>query len=211
MCRSVTSQRVSGSTCTERKVSRSGSAEGWRVNGLEVHAGMPRSERSRISGCDSRNAAKSGSSLLGGAPTPPFSVYATRKNKTEWGRAPDGRRKGPQLEGGVPREYPRERAMSVLMDGHLHVQHAQTRQQAQHFGYEQFECGQHSVLGKVDFERFDEFAPCRGGIYERQKKTHGALGGKITDVAIQYSLGDGIEALIDEEQGMEVKGPGKKR
>ncbi len=101
--------------------------------------------------------------------------------------------------------------MSVLVDGHLYVQHAQTRQQAQYFGYEQFECEQYPVLGKVDLERLDELAPRCGGICERQKETHGALGGKITDVAIQYSLGDGIEALIDEEQGMEVKGPGKKR
>ncbi len=50
----------------QAEYSRCHSAEGWRVNGLKVHAGMPRGERSRISGCDSRNAAKSGSSLSGG-------------------------------------------------------------------------------------------------------------------------------------------------
>jgi len=37
------------------------------------------------------------------------------------------------------------------------------------------------------------------------------LGGKPGDVATQYSFGGVIEALIDEERGMEVKGPGKKR
>jgi len=36
------------------------------------------------------------------------------------------------------------------------------------------------------------------------------LSGKLGDVAIQNSLGDVIEEFIGEEQGMKVKGPGKK-
>src|SRR5260221_4285202 len=58
-----TSPRVSGSTWTDRKVSRCGSADGGSVKGSDGYEGMPRSERSRISGWDSRKAAKSGSSL----------------------------------------------------------------------------------------------------------------------------------------------------
>ena len=48
--RAPTSPRVSGSTCTERKLSRCGSADRGIVKGSEVYAGIPRNERSRISG-----------------------------------------------------------------------------------------------------------------------------------------------------------------
>ncbi len=57
------------------------------------------------------------------------SILRSDRLTTELGSAPDGRRKGPQLEG-VPGEYPRERAVSVLMDGHPHAQHEQTQQRA---------------------------------------------------------------------------------
>ncbi len=142
-------------------------------------------------GCDSRKAAKSGSNLLGGGratPTPLFSGHAKKKRKirkyratrarltTEWGSAPDGPRKGSQLEGGFPREYLRERAVSILMDGHLNAQREQTRQKAQHlFGCEQFECKQLPVVGNVDRENLDELAPRRGAICERQKSQRTVL------------------------------------
>ena len=115
-----TSRRVSGSTCTERKVSRCGSADGWSVNasGLDVHTGIPRRERSRISGCDSRNAAKSGSSLL----TLRLSAHCTKKRRKAKTvkHAPDGRLKGTQAEWGVSREYPRESAMFALVHRYLY-------------------------------------------------------------------------------------------
>ena len=52
MGRGITSQRVSGSMPTEWKFSSWGSADSWRVNRLEVYAGIPRSEKSQTSGCD---------------------------------------------------------------------------------------------------------------------------------------------------------------
>jgi hypothetical protein len=78
-----TSPRVSGSTCIERKLSRWGSADGGRVKGFEVYAGMPRKERSRISGWDSRKAAKSGSSLEGAQSASPHRPFFQKRNKGE--------------------------------------------------------------------------------------------------------------------------------
>ena len=47
-----TSPRLSGSTWTNRKVSRCGSADGGSVKGPDGYEGMPHGERSRISGRD---------------------------------------------------------------------------------------------------------------------------------------------------------------
>ena len=123
----------------------------------------------------------------------------------EWGSAPDGCLKRSQEKGGVPRKYPRERAMFVFMDRHLHVQCSQTRQRAQYFGYEKFECTQHLVLGKVDPERSHELTPRCRGVCERQRETHRAFGGKVADIAIECSLGNGIEVFIWRGRGYRVQ------
>jgi hypothetical protein len=49
-------------------------------------------------------------------------------------------------------EYPRERAVSVFVDGHLHIESAQTWQQPQDLGYEQLERKEHPVVGEVERE-----------------------------------------------------------
>lgn len=48
------------------------------------------------------------------------------------------------------------------------------------------------------------------GAIASDRETHRAFGGKPADIAIECSLGDGIEAFIDEDS-MEIKGPGMKR
>src|SRR6266702_7935967 len=65
---------VSGSTCTEGKFGRCGSADGWRVNGLEVHAGIPRSEREAT-----KKKIRIKPRWGGPKPTPPLSVEEKEK------------------------------------------------------------------------------------------------------------------------------------
>jgi hypothetical protein len=75
-----TSPRVSGSTCVELKLSRGGSADGRSVKGFDVYAGTLRKESSRTFGCDSRKAAKSGSSR-GGAQSASTDIFLDKEIK----------------------------------------------------------------------------------------------------------------------------------
>jgi hypothetical protein len=138
------------------------------VNGSELYAGgMPRSERSRISGCDSRKAARSRSNLGLW-----FSVSAHRGTHTRGGgevddkHTPDGRREGAQPEGGISGEYPSELAVSIFVDGRFHAESAQSRQQPERLVYQPLECKKHSVVAKVESECPDELTPSQRGIYQ---------------------------------------------
>ena len=176
------------------------------MKGSEAHAVMPLNERSRISGWDARKAAKSGSSLAG-------SISILRLNGRERNvetDAPHGRREGAQPEGSIAGEYPRERAVSIFVDGYFHVESAETRQEPQHLVDEQLEREQDSVVAKVEGETLDELASLCGGISEREQEPHGARRREFPDVAVQDPFSDGVERVADEEQWMEVVWPGEK-
>jgi hypothetical protein len=133
------------------------------------------------------------------------------KKKTAWERhRPDRSRKGEQAEGGIPREYPCEGAVSVFVDGHLYIERAETGQQPEHLGYEQLEGKEHPVVTKVERESLDECASRRRGICKGEQEPHGALGGKVADVAVQAAFGDRTEEFVGKEEGVEVRWPGEK-
>jgi len=100
--------------------------------------------------------------------------------------------------------------VSVFVDGHLHVESAETGQQPEHLGYEQLEGEEHPVVAKVEREALDESASRRRGICKGEQEPHGASGGKVTDVAVQDSLGDGTEEFVGEEEGVEIRWPSEK-
>lgn len=77
------------------------------------------------------------------------------KMKVRKRQRPDGSREGAQPEGGVPWEHPCEGA-SVFIDGHLHVEGAETGQQLEHLGYEQLEGKKHPIVAKVEQETPDK-------------------------------------------------------
>lgn len=55
------------------------------------------------------------------------------------GTLPDGSREQAQSEWGIPGEYPRERAVSVFVGGHLYAERLRARQLSEYLGYEQLE------------------------------------------------------------------------
>jgi hypothetical protein len=100
--------------------------------------------------------------------------------------------------------------VSVFVDGHLHVEGAETGQQLEHLRYEQLESIEHPVVGKVERETLDKCASRRRGICKGEQEPHGALGWEVADVAVQYAFSDRIEEFADEEEGAEVSWPGEK-
>ena len=115
-----------------------------------------------------------------------------------------------QPEGSIAGEYPRERAVSIFVDGYLQIESAETRQEPQHLVDEQLEREQDSVVAKVEGEALDEFASLCGGINEREQEPHRARRREFPNVAVQDPFGDGVERAADEEQWMEVAWPGEK-
>jgi hypothetical protein len=81
-------------------------------------------------------------------------------------------------------EHPRERAVSIFVDGYLHIESAGTRQEPQHLVDEQLEREQDSVVAKVEGEALDELAFLCGGISEREQEPHGAWRREFPDVAV---------------------------
>ena len=122
---------------------------------------------------------------------------------TEWGSAPDEHLKGFQEEGGVPREYPRQLAIFVFMDQHLHVQCSQTRQRAHHLAINNSSANNTLFSVKLTLSALTSSRRA-AEVFASDKR-------RRRSVAIECSLGDGIEASVDEKQGVEVNGPGKKR
>lgn len=123
---------------------------------------------------------------------------------------PDGGCEGTQPEGRISRKYPCEGAVSIFVDGHLHVERSETGQQSEHLGYKQLEGKEHPVVAKVEREALDECASCRRGIYKGEQEAHGTSGRKVADVAVQVALGDRTEEFVDEEEGVDVSWPGEK-
>ena len=100
--------------------------------------------------------------------------------------------------------------MSVFVDGYLDVERAETGQKPEHPGYEQLEGKEDPVIAKVEGEGLNKCTSRRGGICEGEEEAHGALGGKVADVAVQGAFGDGIKEFVDEEEGVQVIWPGEK-
>lgn len=100
--------------------------------------------------------------------------------------------------------------MSVFVDGHLDVESAETGQKPEHPGYEQLECKEDPVIAKVEREALDKCTSRRRGICKGEQEPHGALGGKIADIAVQGAFGERTEEFVDEEEGVEVIWPREK-
>jgi hypothetical protein len=111
---------------------------------------------------------------------------------------------------GVPWEYPCESAVSVFVDGDLHVERPETGQKPEHPGYEQFEGKEYPVVAKVEREALDERASCHRGICEGEQEPYSALCRKIADIAVQGAFCHRIEGFVDGEDGVEVIWPGEK-
>jgi hypothetical protein len=100
--------------------------------------------------------------------------------------------------------------VSVFVDGHLDVERAETVQKPEHPGYEQLEGKEDPVIAKVEGEALDKCTSRRRGICKREQEPHGALSGKVADIAVQGAFGNRIEEFVDEEERVEVIWPREK-
>ena len=100
--------------------------------------------------------------------------------------------------------------MSVFVDGHLDVERTETGQKPEYPGYEQLEGKKDPVVAKVEREALNKCTSRRRGICKGEQEPHGALGGKVSDMAVQGAFGDRIEEFVDEEKGVEVIWPREK-
>ena len=100
--------------------------------------------------------------------------------------------------------------MSVFVDGHFDVERSETGQKPKHPGYEQLEGKEHPVIAKVKRKALDKCTSRRRGICKGEQEPHGALGGKVADIAVQGAFGDRIEEFVGEENGVDVIWPREK-
>jgi hypothetical protein len=100
--------------------------------------------------------------------------------------------------------------VSVFVDGYLDVERAETGQTPEHPGYEQLEGKEDPVIAKVEGEVFNKFTSRHRSICKGQQEPHGALGGKVADIAVQGAFGDRTKKFADEEEGVEVIWPREK-